>query len=173
VVPAQLIEDGRVFQGGDVLCDLFAARHRLQQTAHDLARAGLGKIVGEADIVGLGDGADLRGDPVAQLLHQRVGLAGGPLTAAHDEGEHRFTLDLVRLADDGGFGHPRVRHQRRLDLHRAQAMPGNVQDVVDAPHDPEIPVLVAVSAVAGDVVAVIELRPVGIDVAAVVAPDGP
>jgi hypothetical protein len=50
-----------------------------------------------------------------------------------------------------------MRHQRRLDLHRAQAVPGDVQHVVDAAHDPEVAVHVAVGAVAGEVVLAAEV----------------
>ena len=78
----------------------------------------------------------------------------------------------MRPADHGGFGDARMRDQRGFDLHRAEAMAGDVQHVVDAAHDPVVAVGIAVGAVAGDVVAVLELAPVGVEVAIVVAPDG-
>src|SRR5256885_13481379 len=77
-----------------------------------LARARLGKVVREADVVGLGDRTQLRAYPVAQLLHQRAGVAGGAWTAAHDVGEHRLALDVVGLADHGGLRHARMRDQQ-------------------------------------------------------------
>src|SRR5439155_2896326 len=168
---AQLLEDRRVLERGDVLRDLLAARDRFQEPPHDLARAGLRQIVGEADVVGLGDRPELLAYPLAQLLRQSAGIAPGPLATEHDVGEHRLALDVVGLADDGGLGDARVRHQRRLDLHGAEAVSRHPQHVVDATHDPEIAVLVAVRAVAGHVVAVVELLPVVGDVAGVVAPD--
>src|SRR5262249_5443909 len=48
----------------------------------------------------------------------------------------------------------------------------DLQHIIDAPHDPEVSILVAVGAVARDVVAVVELLPVAGDVTVVVAPDG-
>ncbi len=58
------------------------------------------------------------------------------------EAEDRLPLQLVRRADDGRLGDARVGDQRALDLGGAEAMAGDVQHVVDAPHDPEVAVLV-------------------------------
>src|SRR5690242_13603219 len=46
-----------------------------------------------------------------------------------------------------------MRHQRALDFHCAQTMARNVDDVVHAPHDPEVAVLVTAGPVAGEVCA--------------------
>ena len=54
-------------------------------------------------------------------------------------------------ADHGRLGDRRVVDQRALDLHRADAVAGHVQHVVDAAQDPEVAVLVALGAVAGEV----------------------
>src|SRR6185436_9773738 len=54
----QLLEDGRVLEGGDVLGNLLALGDRAQQTAHDLAGARLRQVVAEADVFRLGDRAD-------------------------------------------------------------------------------------------------------------------
>ena len=62
--------------------------------------------------------------------------------------------------------------QGALDLHRAQPVAGDVEHVVDAAHDPEVAVLVAAGAVAGEV-DVRHLAPVLLAVALVVAVDGP
>src|SRR5207253_9652681 len=62
---AQLLEDRRVLERGGVLRDLLAARDRFQEPPHDLARAGLRQIVGEADVVGLGDRPELLAYPLA------------------------------------------------------------------------------------------------------------
>ena len=115
--------------------------------------------------------------PICSPTHSRSsfasagGIAVGPRAAADDEGEHRLALDLVRAADHRGLGDARMRDQRALDLHRAEAVAGDVQHVVDAAHDPEVAVLVAARAVAGEVEAVLEVLPVGAQVALVVAPD--
>src|SRR5688572_14470024 len=64
----QLLQDCRVLQRGHVLRDLLALGDRAQQAAHDLARARFRQVVAEADVLRLGDRADLLADPVAQLL---------------------------------------------------------------------------------------------------------
>src|SRR5688572_19863366 len=56
---AQLLQYRRVLQGRDVLLDLLALGDGAQQPAHDLAGAGLGQVVAEADVLGLGDRPDL------------------------------------------------------------------------------------------------------------------
>src|SRR5207253_3222218 len=68
------------------------------------------------------------------------------------------------------LGHARMRDERALDLHRAETVAGDVHDVVDAAHHPEVAVLVAACAVAGEVHAG-NLAPVLLDVALVVAPN--
>src|SRR6185437_6416870 len=168
----QLIQNCGVFERRHVLSDFLAASDGLQQAAHDFARARLGKIVCETDVIGLGNRTELLGNPVAQLLYQGGGVAGWTLAAAYHERKHRLALDLVRLADHGGLGDARVRDQSRLDLHGTQTMSRDIEHIVDAPHDPVVAVLVAVCAVAGHVVAVVEFLPIRGDVAVVVAPDG-
>src|SRR5690606_25735379 len=55
----QLLDHRAVLEGAHVADQLLARRHAAQQPAHDLARARLGQRVGEAHLVGTGDGADL------------------------------------------------------------------------------------------------------------------
>ena len=62
-----------------------------------------------------------------------------------------LALDLVRQADGRGLGHGRVADQRRFDLGRAQAIAGDLDDVVHAADDPVVAVLVALGRVAGQV----------------------
>ncbi len=102
----------------------------------------------------------------------RLGRIGGTCALQHHEGDDGFALDVVRTADHGGFRHQRVGDQRGFDLHRAQAVAGHVQHVVDASHDPEVAVVVAVRGVAGEVVAVQLLGEVAFLEAVGVAPDG-
>ena len=54
---AQLIDDGRILERRQILRDVLVARDGAQQPAHDLARARLRQVVGEADVVGPRDGA--------------------------------------------------------------------------------------------------------------------
>src|SRR5262245_59779960 len=64
-----------------------------------------------------------------------------------------------------------MRNQRALNLHGSEAMAGNVDDLVHAPHTPEIAVFVFARALTGEITS-LDLRPVLAFVALVVAPDG-
>src|SRR5690606_22722548 len=59
----ELFQDRWIFQGGHVLRDFLALGERAQQAAHDLAGAGLGQVVAETDVLGLGNRADFLGHP--------------------------------------------------------------------------------------------------------------
>ena len=91
-------------------------------------------------------------------------------TARGHERDDGLALEVVRPADHRGLGDLRVRDQRALDFHRRQAMAGDVDHVVDAPHDPEVAVLVLARAVAGEVAAG-DLAEVRLHEALVVAED--
>src|SRR5690554_5115460 len=65
---AQPCEHAQVLERGGVADALLAARDVAQESAHDLAAAGLRQRVGEADVVGLGERADLLRDVLAQLV---------------------------------------------------------------------------------------------------------
>src|SRR5688500_2564208 len=171
----QLLQDRRILQLLYVLRDLLALGDRAQEAPHDLPGARLGQVVAEADVLRLGDRADLLADPLAQLLGDLERLVTrGSSALQHHEGAHRLAGQLVRAADDRGLGHElRVGHQRALDLHRAQAVAGDVQHVVDAAHDGYVAVLVAGRAVAREVVLALELLGVVALLEALgVAPDG-
>ena len=67
------------------------------------------------------------------------------------ERRDRLAGVLVGLADDRRLGDQRVRHDRRLDLRRRHAVARDVDDVVDAPDDRDVAVLVDARRVADDV----------------------
>src|SRR5690606_799544 len=60
---------------------------------------------------------------------------------------------------------------RRLDLHGAQAVSGHVQHIVDAAHDPEVAVGIALCAVAREIIALEFGREIAAFEALGVAPD--
>src|SRR6185503_3045201 len=60
------VHHGRVAQGGHV-AERAALGHVAQEAAHDLARAGLGQVVGPDDPLGPGELADALGDVLADL----------------------------------------------------------------------------------------------------------
>src|SRR5690348_17300595 len=82
------------------------------------------------------------------------------------EGVDCLALNLVRKADDRSLGDLRVRHERAFHLRGADAVTGDVDDVVDAAGDPVIAILVAAAAVAGKVEAGVGLE-IGLEETAV------
>ena len=90
-----------------------------------LPRARLRQVVAEADVLRLGDRADLLADPVAQLAW-RSSCASSPVGRAplqHDERADRLAGQCRRAGRRRRLRRPvGLRDQRRLDLHRAQAV---------------------------------------------------
>src|ERR671924_497102 len=76
---ADLLDHRRVGERGRV-AELASLGHVTQQAPHDLARAGLGQLVGEDDGLGPRSRADLAGHVAAQLLPQ---LGGRDAVARH------------------------------------------------------------------------------------------
>src|ERR1700733_254009 len=94
---AQLRDDGGVLQCGDVLRDFLAPGERPQPPAHDFSGARLRQHLGETDVIGPGNGAELLGDPLAQLVGElRHLLVPASPAATHDVGEDRLALDVMR-----------------------------------------------------------------------------
>ena len=87
----------------------------------------------------------------------RSGRALLPSFAQRDERRDRLALELVRPADDRRLGDIGMLDERDLDFHRPDSMARDVQHIVDAAEHPEVAVVVALGAVAGEV----EIRPPG------------
>src|SRR5262249_60624332 len=85
-------------------------------------------------------------------------------------GDDRLPRALVLATADRGFGDLLVVDECRLDLDRRDAVSGDVHHVVDAPEQPEVPVLVDPRAVAGEVDVLVP-RPIRLAVALVVLVD--
>ena len=91
-----------------------------EQPAHDLARPGLGQVVGEDDRLRAADLADLGGDVVAELFAELVGHFGGALDG--DESDDRLSGQVVLGADHRGLRDLGVVDERRLHLGRGDAV---------------------------------------------------
>ncbi|MNN40192.1 hypothetical protein D3C76_1212920 [compost metagenome] len=61
-------------------------------------------------------------------------------------------LEIVRVPDNGRFGDAVVQHQGAFDFGGADAVAGDVDHVIDPSGYPQVTVLVAARAVAGEVV---------------------
>ena len=84
---ADLLDDGGVGERGGV-AELAALGDVAEESAHDLAGAGLRQVVGEDDRLRPADLADLGGDVLAQLGADLVGALGVALE--RDEGDDRL-----------------------------------------------------------------------------------
>ena len=166
------VDHGRVEQGGDV-AQRAVVGHVAQEAPHDLAAAGLGQLGREQDLARLGDRADLARHVVAQLADQRLARLAlrrrsAPLTVTKATMAWpvvaSFAPTTAASATAGWLD------QRVLDLGGRDAVARDVHDVVDPAQQPEVAVLVALGAVAGEVAAG-EARPVRLPVALVVAVD--
>ena len=121
------------------------------------------------EMVGRGDRADLLTHPLAQFRFEiavRL-LARVQSHVAIDP----LPLDIVRIADDGGFGHFGMQDQRALDLGGAHAVARDVDDIVHPPRDPVIAVFIAAASVAGEIFARIGAE-IGLHETVVIAIDG-
>ena len=87
---------------------------------------------------------------ISSFFSSSVGLRAG---FERDERGDALAFHLVRHADHRRLGDRFMGDQRAFDLHRAQAMAGDIDHIVDAAHDPEVAVLVAPGAVAGEIAA--------------------
>ena len=76
------------------------------------------------------------------------------------------------IADHGGLSNTLMGHQSRFHFHGAQTVPGDIQHIIDAAHNPEIAVLVLTGTVAGQIIFAAKFRPVGIHITLLIAPDG-
>ena len=89
----------------------------------------------------------------------------------HDQTTRQLTLQRVGDPDHRALGDRRMRREHRLDGSGRQSVSGDIDHVVGPPHHEQIPVLIAISAVAGQVVAGIG-REIAVHEARVVTPDG-
>src|SRR5437868_11734141 len=80
-------------------------------------------------------------------------FASGRTGLERHECDERRAFDLIRSAYDSGFGNALVGNQCTLYFHRADTVPADIDDVVNASHDPEISVFILSSSVAGKITA--------------------
>jgi len=116
--------------------------------------------------VGSGDRADLVADPLHELGAQR--LVRLLIGAQGHIGVDPLPLDVVRITDDRSLGDLWMRDERALDLGGAEAVAGDIDDIVDAAGDPVEAVGIAPRSVTSEVKP-LEGREIGFDKALVIA----
>src|SRR5215208_6200379 len=158
----EVVNDGRIGQRGGVAKVVFALCYTAEDAAHDLAAPRLGQLGGEDDLLG----PSVRADDLANLLVELLDELVRALRVALQDyvGDYGLALVLVVAADNRGLGDGQVPDERALDLGGRDAVARDVHNVVHTARDPEVPVLVAPCAVAGEVDVAV-LVPVGVPVA--------
>ena len=113
----------------------------------------------------------IRSATVSRML-STLCLVALEVALERDEGDDRLAGLLVVLADHGGLGHVGVGHDRRLDLGRREPVPGDVDDIVDAPDHPDVAVGVHARGVADQVGLLAEAAEIGLDEALLLLVEG-
>src|SRR5437879_5870725 len=156
---SNLLDNVGIGEGGDV-AGVHAVRNGGQDTAHDLAGAGFGHVRYDVDALGARDfadhGFDGGDDLVDDLLVGRQAGFDGDV----DLGD--AALDFVDDGNDGGFSDFWDAKAGGFDLFCAEAMAGDVDDVVDAAEDAVVAVRGERGAVTGKVGPVLPLFTFGI-----------
>src|SRR5207253_10716272 len=85
------------------------------------------------------------------------------------ECNNSLTFQIIGPPDNCGFGYCWMTNKRAFNLHCPNPMTGDVDDVVNSAHDPQITVFITASTVAGEIHAgdltpVLFLVPLGITV---------
>ena len=109
---------------------------------------GLGprQLVDELDQPRVGVAPDAGPGHLLQLRRQLLGRAG---PGADDDRAHDLAVGRIVGGDDRGLGDLGMAEEDRLDLSRAHVVAGGHDQVVVAPDEPEVAVLVAAEDVAG------------------------
>ena len=124
------------------------------------------------DLPRLGDRPERLGHVVAQLLDERLARRAVGRPPAQDHERHdRLAGGRVGGADHRRLGDLGCDDQRRLDLGGGDVVPGDQHHVVDPAEQPQVAVLVRLAPSPAKYMPV-EARPVRVDEALVVAPDG-
>ena len=132
-----------------------------QDAPHDFPRSGLRQAGCPLNVLGFGKRSDLAADQLDKFSAKLLRIF---VTVHHqgDVGVDAFTFDLVWETDHGSFSHFIMQYQGTFDLSRADAMAGDIDDVIDPSGDPVVAIRITTRAVTGEKVSGV-LRVVGID----------
>ncbi len=120
-----------------------------QDPSHDLTRPRLGETRDELEFPGRGDGADLFSHVRHQLFLQVV--APGLAHLEDNISVEVLALHVMGEADDSGLSHCRVGHEGALDLGCSEPVARDIDHVIDAAEEPEVPVFITPCAVPGEI----------------------
>src|SRR3989442_2794058 len=154
-VAADLVDDLGVCQGARV-SDVGEVGDSGDDPPHDLAGARLWHVRDDPDVLWPGDCASRALDRRGHFPPETSGR-GSPGLERHVDLQGP-AAKLVQHRDRRGLGDLIDCKARRLELFGSEPMPGHVDDVVDAPEDPEVAVRGLERAVAREVRPVVPVR---------------
>src|SRR3989442_1765583 len=114
--------------------------HGPQDAPHDLPAARLREQVDEIQLADHGQGSEVGADRREELFLERLRWLV-PLLQYDERGDH-LPAKLVRPAGDAGLGDGGMPQERGLDLDRADAVIGDLDDLVGTAREPDVAVLV-------------------------------
>src|SRR5882762_2026999 len=129
---ANLGDDVGVREGGDV-AGVHIVGNGGEDAAHDFAGAGLGHVRDDVDGFGASDFADHGFDGRDDFVLDRFRRGNAGLQGDVDDRDAAF--DFVDGGNDGGFGHFGNREAGGFNFLGAEAVAGDVDDVIDAAED--------------------------------------
>src|SRR5215218_3300855 len=145
----EIVDDRGVGEGRCVAKVVLALGHAAEDAAHDLAAPRLRQVGGEDDLLRPRVGAYGLPDLVVELLDKLVGAYS---VALQDHvGHDCLALVLVVPPDYGRLGYGLVGDERALDLHRADAVSGDVHHVVYPASDDVVTILIPFGSVLDEV----------------------
>jgi hypothetical protein len=148
----EIVDDGGVGQRRCVAEVVLALGHAAKDAAHYLAAPRLRQVGGEDYFLRPGVRAYGLPDLVVELLDE---LFGSLSVAFQDHvGHNSLALVFVEPPDNGGLGYVRVRDERALDLHRADAVSGDVHHVVYPARDGVVTVFISLGAILDEILVV-------------------
>src|SRR5215211_1889983 len=155
----EIVDDRGIGEGCDISKVVLALGHAAEDAAHDLAASRLRQVGGEDDLLGPRVRAYGLPDLIVELLDE---LFASFFVAFEDHvGHDSLALVLVVPPDNCGLGHALVGDERALDLHRADAVSGDVHHVVYPAGDGVVTFFIPLGAILDEVL-VAQPLPVGL-----------
>src|SRR5579884_1289693 len=165
----QCINDGRIGECRRIAEPSGCAFGDLaEDPPHDLAGSGFWKCRREMDLLRRRKRTNVAANLCIEFLAELV--ASFLTRVQSDECVDRLSLDVVRVGDHGRLRDLGMRNQGAFDFGCPDAVPGDIDYIVNAPRYPIIAILVSPAAVASKVKARVGLE-VGVEETAMIVPD--
>lgn len=125
---------------------LLTGKNLSENTSHDLAAAGLGKIWDNKHGLGRREGANTPADLEDEVLAEGI-IDFGAVLDGH-KGVDSLAGELVGNPNDGRLGNGGVLNEGGLDLSRAETVTADVDNVINTATDPVEALVIATGTIA-------------------------